>query len=167
MRHYSELELLDAVYLADDPETTRHLDSCAACRGRLERLRADLGSIREEFDARVDHKPEAFWNNQRAAILARVAPRPERAARPFRAFALAATLMIAVAGAWIVTDRTRDPRAIQPAPVTSTAAATPAELAPVALPTADPWASDELAGWESAVDWESWLEPAALEQGGA
>lgn len=170
MRHYSELELLEQVYLPGEAEATRHLEACASCRAALERLRAELGSIRDEFDRRVDRKPEAFWDGQRAAILARTRTRTERATvTPLRAWALAASLVIAVGGGWMIRERLQAPvESLQTPPTATTGTAVvAAEPAAVQLPTADPWASEELAGWETAVDWESWLEPGDLEQGGA
>ncbi len=168
MRHYSELELLDQVYVPGDPEMSRHLDACGSCRARLERLAAELGTIRGDFGRRIERKPEAFWENQRSAILARVKPQPDRRAVPFRAWALAATLVIAVGGGWIVRERLQEPLGATQPPLTSTTGTAIASEPPqVQLPTADPWASEELAGWEQAVDWESWLEPGDLEQGGA
>lgn len=171
MRHYSELELLDQVYLPGEAEMTGHLEECASCRGTLDRLRAELGSIRDEFDRRIDRKPEAFWESQRQAILARARGRSARAFTfsPFRTWALAASLVIAVGGGWIVYDRLQEPPVGSPGIVTTatTGTSAAADAAEVQLPTADPWASEELAGWETAVDWESWLEPGDLEQGGA
>ncbi|HEY0592727.1 MAG TPA: hypothetical protein VGF40_13230 [Thermoanaerobaculia bacterium] len=170
MRHYSELELLDQVYLPGEPEASRHLEACASCRAALERLREELGSIRDEFDRRVERKPEAFWDGQRAAILARTRKGTERAAvTPLRAWALAASLVIAVGGGWMIRERMQEPADATRPPLTATAGAgvTAADPAQVQLPTADPWDSEELAGWETAVDWESWLEPGDLDQGGA
>ncbi len=171
MRHYSELQLLDQAYLPPEAETTRHLESCGSCREKLERLRAELGSIRDEFDRRVDRKPEAFWDHQREAILARTRRGSDRATTfsPFRAWALAASLVIAVGGGWIVHDRMQGPAVTPPGTAATTTAGTAAAAAAaeVQLPTADPWASEELAGWETAVDWESWLEPGDLAKGGA
>jgi anti-sigma factor RsiW len=170
MRHYSELELLDQVYLPGEAETTRHLEACASCRAALERLREGLGSIRDEFDRRVDRKPEAFWEGQRGAILARTRKGTERATvTPLRAWALAASLVIAVGGGWMIRERLQAPvESLQAPPDATTGSGVVAtEPAAVQLPTADPWESEELAGWETAVDWESWLEPGDLEQGGA
>ncbi len=170
MRHYSELELLDEVYLPGEPQMGAHLAACASCKGRLERLRNELGSIRGEFDRRIERKPDVFWERQRAAIVAKARRPPERGGlRPFRSWALAATLVIAVGGGWIVRERWEDrPREPQTAATATTgSAAIVQQSEALQLPTADPWAAEELAGWEQAVDWESWLEPGDLEQGGA
>ncbi|HSN69619.1 MAG TPA: hypothetical protein VLV48_10255 [Thermoanaerobaculia bacterium] len=169
MRHHSELELLDEVYLPGQSEMTAHLAECASCRSRVERLRSELGSIRDGFERRVESKPEAFWEQQRASVMARVR-RPAEPAflRPLGAWALAAMLVIAVGGGWILRDRGADP--LENAPAATTSAAPVAVEPPVdavQLPTADPWAAEELAGWEEAVDWESWLEPGDLERGDA
>ena len=163
MRHYSEIELLDEVYLPGESDMKPHLEECAECRASLGRLRSELGSIRDGFERRVASKPEAFWQSQRASVMARVKRPAERSSlRSIGAWALAATLVVAIGGGWILRDRSADP--VQPA--TATTLAEPA-AGTVQLPTADPWAAEELAGWEEAVDWESWLEPGDLERGDA
>ncbi|HEU5163631.1 MAG TPA: hypothetical protein VFV54_10830 [Thermoanaerobaculia bacterium] len=168
MRHYSELELLDEVYLPGESEMKAHLAACASCRARAERLRAELGSIREGFERRVESKPEAFWQKQRASVMARVnRPSERNVLRPLGAWALAATLVIAVGGGWILRDRGTEVVPETAATVSATATAAEPAVDAVQLPTADPWAAEELAGWEEAVDWESWLEPGDLERGDA
>jgi hypothetical protein len=166
MRHYDDLELLEEVYLPGATETSAHVAACAGCRERLERLRAKLGSIRGAFDERVSRKPAAFWERQRAAVLERVKPRARHDAATMRSWALAASLVIVISGGLLLRDRFE--QVAPPIPVqATTATVAPEAPAAVQLPTADPWASEELAGWEDAVDWESWLEPGELQQGGA
>jgi hypothetical protein len=165
MRHYSELELLDEVYLPGESAVSGHVEECGACRARVERIAGELESIRGEFDARLGSKPEAFWAGQRASVRRRIERKPDQGVRQFRAWALAATLVVAVGGGWMLRDR--DDGASRPAnPVAPLAAPAPTPVATgvLQLPTSDPWAADELAGWEQAVAWESWLEPGDLGQ---
>lgn len=169
MRHFSELELLDEVYLPGESPMSGHLAACAPCRARLEQLARELETIREDFDRRLERKPEAFWQRQSTSVMERVKrKKPENGLRQFGAWALAASLVIAVGGGWILRERGgEEPRPAPPVASAeqASAAAEPAEA--LQLPTADPWAADELAGWEQAVAWESWLEPGDLERGDA
>jgi hypothetical protein len=162
MPHFSDVDLLEELYLPGESEAGEHLRACSPCRDRLAALREDLDTIRTGFDRRIAAKPDSFWDAQRASVMAKV---QRRRARPvlLRRWALAATLVLAVGGGWLLVDRGAAPRS-DPAKPPVASQTTAAEIE---LPTADPWAADELSGWESAVDWESWLESDQSQRGGA
>ncbi|MGH9456339.1 MAG: hypothetical protein ACRD2J_01715 [Thermoanaerobaculia bacterium] len=155
MKHLSDADILERLYLPDPGERDDHLVACAACAARLALLAAELREDRGRLAARVDAKPAAFWDAQRAAIAGRIRTATVRPASTAR-WAAAAALVVLLGAGWFI-ERGGDPG--RPADATATVIASAPAEPEVLLPTADPWAAEELAAWEEAVQWESWLEP--------
>ena len=116
MRHLSSDQILDSA--EGRGEQPAHLDSCPACRTRVDELRQVLAL------AATDDVPEPsplFWNHfserVREAVAAEPAPQPVRARFNFaRAASLAAALAIIIVGV-AVTMRTAQPvNSVAPVP---------------------------------------------------
>ena len=157
MKHFDDADLLQAWALGEsDGSLGSHLEACLPCRERQDAILRALDEERRDAVHRMESKPEAFWDRQRAGVMERIAERRHRGrSGAFRGFAwaLAATLVLLM-GLSVV--RFNAPAAPDPVAVTETA---PLPDPAVALPSADPWQADALTGYSSAVDWESWLEP--------
>jgi predicted anti-sigma-YlaC factor YlaD len=83
--------------LAGEPrrELDAHLAACVTCRADLEAMRNVSAALRDADD---DEPSEAFWHDQRTAIMRRVrdVPAPARSPRLRLAVALAAAMLAAV-----------------------------------------------------------------------
>ena len=161
MRHFDELELLDAFYVPQSAtEQMEHMSECAECTQRFAVLSQELRAAAAELDAHLDEKPDTFWTRQRLAImrdLDRGARRAQVAA--VRRFAVAASLFAVVGTALFV--HPRGPVTTVPATTTHVAIASPAPEAPavdVVAASDDPWQSDELSSYHDVVQWESWSD---------
>lgn len=164
MKHYTELELIEDHYLPD-PEVAAHAGVCEACRERRIRTARTLDESRDEFDRRVSAKPEGFWSAQREAIVRRTRESRSRVLnrREILRWAFAATFVILLgSGIYLESIFDRDPNR---SGAVATATASNELPVVISLPSADPWASEELWGWEEAVAWESWIEPAESLEG--
>lgn len=158
MNHSTELELIEDHYVPD-PDVAAHARECPSCGERRLRVSRALEQSRDEFERRVASKPEGFWTAQREAIRQRTRASHSRGSNrsEILRWAMAAGLLVLVGGGFWV-DALRD----RSGPSQTIATATGIESGDpvvIPLPTADPWASEELTGWEDAVAWESWLEP--------
>ena len=167
MKHPSEPELFQHLHLPDsDSEIERHLRICAGCAARMAMMGETIRIERERVQARHESRPDGYWARQREEIRRRIDAN-ERSSRtaigPAR-WALAGTFVIVlVTGGVFLNDR----RAAAPPEPSTAARQGESIVAPIALPTADPWAAESLEPWEDAVAWESWLEPAEPGTGGA
>ena len=159
MRHFDELELLDAYYVPTAAgEQLRHLDECVSCRGRFERLSEALRASSRRFDAELAAKPETFWTRQRRSIERAVGEAPRAQAAAARRFALAASFIVLLSGGIAVRSIVGHRATSQALKVAATGAVAPAD-APLVEATdasSDPWASDELSDFHEVVQWESW-----------
>lgn len=161
MKHFDELELLDAFYLPDSaPEQMQHVGQCGECAARFAALSRELRQSAAELDAHLDAKPETFWTRQRLAIVRDLDGGARRAqVAAWRRFAVAASFFAVLGTALLVHPRPQVTHA--PAPVTRTVtAATPRDAAAVDVVAAsdDPWQSDELSAYHDVVQWESWSD---------
>jgi hypothetical protein len=160
--HYTEADLLETWYTqpGESMPVMMHLADCRDCARRYESLERKMRTMHSCGTER----PETFWARQRLAIRRRTTQ--DGTARPHVArFAAAAVVTLALGGliTWRVID---EPRAAAPASQAGlTAAGTSATTAPAEQPasgiTNDPWQSEQLADFQSIVDWESWDEPSA------
>ena len=164
MKHFAEIDFIEALSLdIVQPELAEHLEECAACRLRFEAVERWQQSRRDETSAALDGRSESDWAAQRKQIASRTFDSRSRLAAGRLLAPAAAALLIAVLGGTFWLDRASLQEDL---PGAARVAATTAESeASVALPSSDPWAADSLAGWEEAVDWETWLEE--TESGGA
>ncbi|MFN2237930.1 MAG: hypothetical protein ABR524_00930 [Thermoanaerobaculia bacterium] len=165
MKHPSEPELFQHLHLPEsDSEIDRHLRICAGCAARLAMMGETVRIERERVQARHESRPDGYWARQREEIRRRIEANersPRTAIGPAR-WALAGTfVLVLVTGGVFLNDRRAG------APPEPSTVATEAIVAPIELPTADPWAADSLEPWGNAVAWESWLEPAEPGTGGA
>jgi hypothetical protein len=155
MRHLSSDQILDSA--EGRGEQLAHLETCPACRTRVEELRQVLAL------AATDDVPEPsplFWNHfserVREAVAAEPVPQPARPRFSFaRTASLAAALAIIIIGV-AVTLRTAQPvNSVVPAPV---------GLSDVADVSGNPPLSDEDATWAvigelaSQLNWEDATE---------
>ncbi|HUP65528.1 MAG TPA: hypothetical protein VM557_09620 [Thermoanaerobaculia bacterium] len=164
MKHFAETDFIEALSLdIVQPDLAGHLEECASCRSRFEAVERWQQSRREETARAIDGRSESDWAAQRKEIASRTFDSRNRfAAGRFLAPA-AAALLIAVLGGTFWLDRA-SLEVAHPGPARLAATTAESEAA-VALPSSDPWAADSLAGWQEAVDWETWLEE--TESGGA
>ena len=155
--HYSEADLLETYYLqpGESMPVMMHLAQCSECAARYERLERKL---RDAASCEVQ-RPETFWTRQRHLIMRGIDARKQSAKRVVRTLRIAATAAFAffLGGAVMY-------EAMKPAPQ-------PQLLAPIqratikATPsTDDPWESDQLKGYHSVVQWESWIDSAAEDE---
>jgi anti-sigma factor RsiW len=165
MKHFDELELLDAYY---DPsaaeEQLRHLETCAACRTRFERVTEALRLSAARLDAQVASRPESFWDRQRRGIERSIEEAPRVQLGSGRKFAVAASLVALLSGglAYRSFVEHRAEPAVAPSGVAPVAEAPVVEAVEV---SSDPWSSEELSGFHEVVQWEEW--PAEQKQGGS
>jgi predicted anti-sigma-YlaC factor YlaD len=165
MKHPSEPELFQHLHLPESgSEIERHLRICAGCAARMAVMGEALRVERARHQARRESRPEGYWTRQREEIRRRIEENeraPRTALGPAR-WALAGTFVIVlVTGGVFLNDR----RAATP--LLPSSAPAEATIAPIELPSADPWAADSLEPWGNAVAWESWLEPGDPGSGGA
>jgi hypothetical protein len=96
--HLSDEQLTAALLAEDDAAAGEHLAACEPCRAELESLRAALGSVRADEQARAE-RPHLFWREQRMAIAAQIPAGREVTTRPL---AWAGSLAVfALAAAWM------------------------------------------------------------------
>lgn len=143
--HYTEADLLETYYMQPGASmpVMMHLAKCSECAARYDRLDRKM----REAAACHSEKDEGFWAMQRAAVIARVGSR-RMVQRSWRV-AAAALLAVAIGGGAMLYERE------QPAPQPVTVAAQPVVVESV---PADPWQSEELAGFGAVVEWETWIE---------
>jgi anti-sigma factor RsiW len=106
--HLDDEQFLAALSGPPDHALAAHLAACAACRSELDRLRADLGSLRQSLHAAAA-QPEDFWREQRLAVSGRL--REAQSLLPFRlatVAALAAMLVLAVSLSLLAPEHQRD-----------------------------------------------------------
>ena len=164
MKHFADIDFIEALSLdIVQPELAGHLEQCAPCRSRFEAVERWQQSRRDETSGALERRSESDWAAQRNEIANRTLDPRSRFAAGRLLAPVAAALLIALLGATFWLDRASLEDDL---PIPARLAATTAESeAAVALPSSDPWAADSLAGWEEAVDWETWLEE--TESGGA
>lgn len=161
MRHYSEVDLLETHYAGPDEAVSTHLAECEICSARFSRLKQKLAGCSAAPGQTSESKPGTFWDRQRIAIVRSIESEKRRRAstRPLR-WAAAAGLVAMMAGTGLYLESSKsDP--IVPSQQTALPMATPEEpLEPLPeLANAnDPWESEQLEEFQSAVAWESWLE---------
>jgi hypothetical protein len=166
MKHPSEAELFQHLHLPEpDSEIELHLRICAGCAARMALMGEAVRVEREKVQARQESRPDGYWTRQREEIRRRIEANersPRTAIGPAR-WALAGTFaLVLVTGGLFLNDRRGA------APAESPISPRQAEaIAPIELPTADPWAAESLEAWGDAVAWESWLESAEPGTGGA
>lgn len=91
--HLSDGQLFESLLGSASPRVEAHIAACPECRGRLERLRAAVSTLRRSAHAEAE-KPDAFWTRQRAAAAARSS---RHTGRPLAwAAAIAAAVLAAV-----------------------------------------------------------------------
>jgi len=73
-RHLTPDEIVDRVFPGDDRPAAipAHLGACAACQAKVARLREAWLLDRGAVEGVVDALPVAYWDAQRASILARL-----------------------------------------------------------------------------------------------
>lgn len=150
--HYSEADLLETYYMTPDQASPliAHVNECAQCQERYRRLSQKL----REVAACPTDKPDTFWARQRLMIMRAVEQARGRSHRPSRiARIAAAAIFIFILGGVTVYETMPRKTAVVVSPAQSRVAATPDELQ---IPR-DPWNSDELKGFGSVVEWQSWV----------
>ncbi|HXG59249.1 MAG TPA: hypothetical protein VNL91_09520 [Thermoanaerobaculia bacterium] len=161
MKHYSEAELLETWYTqpGESMPVMMHLAGCPDCAARYERLE---GKLRTAAACGAHERPETFWSRQRIAIMRRVERSSTRRISMLQSLriAAAATLVFVLGG--IVAYRTTEPP-VETTPATAVATNATASGTAAATGTddvsgsADPWQSEQLQGFRSVVQWESWV----------
>ena len=160
MKHPSESELFQHLHLPEsDSEIERHLRICTGCAAAMAMMAEIVRIEREKVQTRHESRPDGYWTRQREEIRKRIEANertPRTAIGPAR-WALAGTFVIVlVTGGIFLNDR----REVAPPALPAVPQQVESTVAPIELPTADPWAAESLEAWENAVAWESWLEPA-------
>lgn len=166
MDHPSEAELFESLHVADaDGAVAKHLRICTGCAARMVRLEEAVRRARVEAEARIASKPDGYWSRQREEIRRRIeSEEPSGRSPAMQRWAIAGSLLVLlVTGGVFLTERQRVP----PVAATQTAVQAQPIVDPIPLPTADPWATEQLGAWEEAVAWESWLEHDHSPAGGA
>lgn len=162
-RHFEDGELLAAVLSTDDESgvAATHLRDCADCRARHAHVRE---ALRDSLPAPVA-QPDTFWRRQQLQIERRVSREGRGAMHPGRVLSVAAAAILAFVLSAVGIYRSFQ----QPAPAATTQTASIATVQNTSTATAatheellqssqDPWASDELKGYHSVVEWESWVD---------
>jgi len=145
--HYSEADLLETYYMqpGESMPVMLHLAKCADCAAKYERLERKL----REVAACDTERPETFWTRQRHLIMRGIGTRRDNFRRAVRTARIAATAAFAFFLGGAVMYKTIE----QPAPPV---VITQTHKAP-AVASDDPWDADELKGFHSVVQWESWI----------
>lgn len=158
-RHFDDTDLLASV-LGDD-DSAAHLDDCADCRERHARVRS---ALRASVPSPAE-QPDAFWLRQQHLIQRRIEQQKREASHPWRVLSVAAAALLAFVLSGVGIYRNLQ----HPAPVAVTQTASVATVQNTTTASAttddaslqssqDPWASDELKGYRSVVEWESWVD---------
>ena len=156
-KHYSEADLLETYYTqpGESMPVMMHLASCTECAARYERLDRKL---REAAVCNEHQKPETFWSRQRFSIMRRVNGQQQRSPEISRTTRLAAAAALAFILGGAVVYETVKP-ALFTVPPVKTATSAPAPNAARRDPVVhDAWQSDELQGYHSMVEWETWVD---------
>ena len=164
MRHYDELELLEAAYLpaTEASAIESHVSSCAICAARRKTVEQTMDRSRRQLDQVVDSKPESFWKRQQLAVSrAALAEAHERRHRAPRLAAAAALLMV-LSGVLAYQHRPVPVAVVATTTMTETTIATQTALVEPTISiqeaTTDPWESDQLKDYQGLVEWESWMQ---------
>ncbi len=151
--HYSEADLLETYYMTPDEASPliAHVNGCPECQERYQRLSRKL----REIAACPTEKPATFWARQRLMIMRAVERAGGRSHRPSRVarIATAAIFIFILGGVTVYETMPRKTAAVAVSPAQSQVATTPDDLQ---IPR-DPWNSEELKGFGSVVEWQSWV----------
>jgi len=147
--HYSEADLLETYYMqpGESMPVMLHLAQCAECAAKYERLERKLRDV-----AACDtERPDTFWARQRHLIMRGISTRRDNVRHAIRTARIAATAAFAFFLGGAVMYKTIDPVVTVQQPPHHIALRAPAAASD------DPWDTDELKGFHSVVQWESWI----------
>ncbi len=164
MTHLTDSDLLEAHFISElAPAAEQHLGRCGDCSSRMKMLGEQLRQAGDGPMSVAAGKPESFWVRQRLVINRAVTSSetvPTGDSRPVWRWTAAAALTVFLSAAVMYRNIPRALPAVSPA---KTAAVQPV---PAAAPAEDlfrdlreindPWSSDSLKPFQSAVQWESW-----------